>query len=410
VQVGRELAMTRDLAAVVAIVARTARELTRADGATVVLREADQCYYADEDAIAPLWKGQRFPLDRCVSGWAMQHREIVVVDDVYADARAPIELYRPTFVQSLAMVPIHPSPSTGPDAPKLLDGPDSPDGPDDASRPPRPSGAIGIYWALPHHASQPELSLLQSLADSTATAMANVAQWAGLESHLTDRATQLEAANDELEAFSYAVSHDLRAPLRAIAGFSKILLEDHAPALGAGRRHLDRIRAATRRMTVLIDDLLRFSQMAANDLDRRAFDLAHVARDIVDDLRSADPTRRVEVTIPAALPARGDARLVRVVLENLLGNAWKFTSKRQAARIEVGVQDGAFFVRDNGAGFDPTRADKLFAPFHRLHNPADFEGTGVGLATAQRIVHRHGGRIWAQSTPDHGATFHFTLG
>jgi signal transduction histidine kinase len=150
--------------------------------------------------------------------------------------------------------------------------------------------------------------------------------------------------------------------------------------------------------------------MATSELDRRRFDLAHQARDILDELHAAEPDRRVDVAIPVALPAHGDPRLVRVVLENLLRNAWKFTSKRDTARIELGAAGSAFFVRDNGAGFDPARADQLFTPFHRLHTAADFEGTGVGLATAQRIVHRHGGRIWADSVPGRGATFYFTLG
>jgi len=381
----QELATAHDLDAIMAIAKRTARDLTGADGASFVLREDDHCYYADEDAIAPMWKGRRFAASGCIAGWAMEHREAAVIDDVYADDRIVAETYRPTFVRSLAVVPIH-----RPDPIGAL-------------------GAIELSWASPHHASDTEVRLVQALADTAATAMANVEFWAGLDSRLTERAAQLEATNRELEAFSYAVSHDLRAPLRAIAGFSQILIEDHAQAIGAGRKHLDRIRAATRRMTALIDDLLRFAQMASSDLDRRTFDLASMSRDIIDELRAADPTRHVEVVIPATLPADGDARLIRVVLENLLRNAWKFTSKREAARIDVGARDGAFFVRDNGAGFDVALADKLFTPFHRLHTAAEFEGTGVGLATAQRIVHRHGGRIWAQSAPDRGATFYFTL-
>jgi signal transduction histidine kinase len=255
-----------------------------------------------------------------------------------------------------------------------------------------------------------ERRLLAALAGAAAVARASVERWAATDAHSRERATQLEAANRELEAFSYAVSHDLRAPLRAINGFSQMLLEDHADGLGAGRRYVDRIRDATRRMGGLIDDLLRFAQMAASDLDRRGFDLAAQVRDVIDELRATHPERRVDVVVPAALPAHGDARLVRVVIENLVRNAWKFTAQRDAARIEVGVDAGAFFVRDNGAGFDAARADKLFTPFHRLHAASEFEGTGIGLATAQRIVHRHGGRIWAEGEPGRGAAFYFTLG
>jgi signal transduction histidine kinase len=382
VQVVQQLSMARDQAAITAIAGRAVRELTGADGALIALRDGDHCEFVDEDAAHPLCKGQRLPLDASPAGWAIRQRRTIIVEDVAADDRiAPGSCLR-GFVRGLAVAPIGRS---------------------------DPAGALAACWAARRRASEADVRLLEALADATAVAIANGERWNRLEERVTERTAQLEATNRELEAFSYAVSHDLRAPLRAINGFSKILVEDHSEALGAGRQYLDRIRVATRRMGALIDDLLRFAQMASSELDRRAFDLTHQARDIVDELRATEPERRVDVIIPAALRANGDARLVRVVLENLLRNAWKFTSRREAARIEVGLQDDAFFVRDNGAGFDSTRADKLFTPFHRLHAAADFEGTGVGLATAQRIVHRHGGRIWADSAPDLGATFYFTL-
>jgi len=385
VQVVQELSITRDLPTIFAIARRAARELTGADVAAIVLRDGELCYFADEDGVAMPWRDRRFALERCFPGHAIRDRAAMFVEDVARDERAADDPYR-SAVTSLAIAPM-----------RRLD-------------PRGPRGAIGAYWARPHRCTASEIHVLEALADSTGIAIGNVELWASAESRIAERTAQLEAANHELEAFSYAVSHDLRAPLRAIAGFSKMLLEDHAAALGDGRHYLDRIRSATARMATLIDDLLRFAQMATDEIDRRGFDLAAVARDIVDELRSAEPERAIDVVIPAALPADGDARLVRVVLENLLRNAWKFTSKRAAARIELGAVAGAFFVRDNGAGFDPARADKLFAPFHRLHAAADFDGTGVGLATAQRIVHRHGGRIWADAAPDRGATFYFTLG
>jgi signal transduction histidine kinase len=382
VQVVQELSMARDLGTIVALVGRAARELTGADGATFVLRESDACYYADEDAIEPLWKGKRFPIERCISGWTMEHREAVVLDDIYADARIPADAYCPTFVKSFAMVPI---------------------------RRKQPVGAIGSYWAELHRPSEVDVRLLQALADSAAIAMENIELVNKLEARFDERGEQLEAANRELESFSYAVSHDLRAPLRAIKGFSQILVEDHAAALADGKHHLDRICAATTRMNQLIDDLLMLSKMVRTKPDCAAFDLAPIAREIVEDLRRTDPGRVVEITIAPELPAYGDARLVRVVLENLLRNAWKFTSKRPAARIEVGSRAGAWFVCDDGVGFDSSRAGRLFVPFQRMHAAAEFEGSGIGLAIAHRIVRRHGGRIWADSKPDHGATFSFTL-
>jgi signal transduction histidine kinase len=383
VRVVQDLSMARDLETIMTLVRSAARELTGADGATFVLREVDECYYADEDAVEPSWKGKRFPIERCISGWTMEHREAAVLDDVCADARVPPDAYRPSFVKSLAMVPIRRN---------------------------KPVGAIGSYWAAPHRPSEQDVRLLQALADSTSIAMENVELMGMLEARVDERGEQLEAANRELEELSYAVSHDLRAPLRAIRGFSQILLEDHAATLADGKRHLDRICAATARMNQLIDDLLMLSRMTRTQPGRAAFDIAPLAREIIEELRHADPARSVDVVIAPELPAHGDARLVRVVLDNLLRNAWKFTSTHAAARIEVGSCDAAWFVRDDGVGFDSAHAARLFVPFQRMHAAADFVGNGIGLAVAHRIVCCHGGRIWADSLPEQGATFHFTLG
>jgi PAS domain S-box-containing protein len=226
---------------------------------------------------------------------------------------------------------------------------------------------------------------------------------------------EIRALNRELEAFSYSVSHDLRAPLRSIDGFSQALLEDCADRLDEqGRDHLRRVRAATQRMAQLIDDLLTLSRVTRAEVRREIVDLSKVAQEIAGELRRADSERRAEVCIQPELVASGDPRLVRVLLVNLLSNAWKFTSGCERARIEVGrceTSDGgrAFFVRDNGAGFDMAYASKLFAPFQRLHPQSEFPGTGVGLAIVQRIVHRHGGLVWAESAVGQGATFYFTL-
>jgi len=223
---------------------------------------------------------------------------------------------------------------------------------------------------------------------------------------------QLAAANRELEAFSYSVSHDLRTPLRAIRSFTQMLEEDAGPQLDeTSRDHLSRVLAATARMSDLIDALLELSRISRVAIQRSAVDLGAIATAVVDELRVRDPERQVEVVIAPNLVASADPRLARALLDNLVGNAWKFTSKSPAARIEVGVSDEAeraYFVRDNGAGFAIAHAAKLFAPFQRLHGN-DFAGTGVGLATVRRIVERHGGRIWADGEVGAGATFWFTL-
>ena len=251
-----------------------------------------------------------------------------------------------------------------------------------------------------------------------------------LDRRVIERTAELQAANQELEAFSYSVSHDLRAPLRTIDGFSQAVLEDCADQLGdQGREHLNRVRAATQNMGHLIDDMLKLARVTRAEMKREAVDLSALANSVLANLQTSAPERKMDWHIEPGLVASGDAPLLRVVLDNLLGNAWKFTAKQSHACIDFGalqaspVMDEAervgnppsntggpiYFVRDNGVGFDMTYAGKLFGAFQRLHNVSEFPGTGIGLATVQRIIHRHGGRVWAESTPGKGATFYFSL-
>ncbi len=235
-----------------------------------------------------------------------------------------------------------------------------------------------------------------------------------IEEEMAAQNTQLESTNRELEAFCYSVSHDLRAPLRGIDGFSQALLEDYAGQLDdKGKEYLQRVRAAVQRMGALIDDLLDLSRITRTEMRREAIDLSQIAQSIADELRGTQPDRTAEFVITPGLRAQGDPHLMRVVLENLLRNSWKFTSKRESTRIEFGrtAANGhsAFFVKDNGAGFDPNYSNRLFGAFQRLHSASEFPGTGVGLATAQRVIFRHGGKIWAESDVDRGATFFFEL-
>jgi len=235
-----------------------------------------------------------------------------------------------------------------------------------------------------------------------------------LNERLTRDNAELAAVNKELEAFSYSVSHDLRAPLRAIDGFSQALLEDCAEQLDeAGQGHLERVRKGAQRMGRLIDDLLKLSRVSRADMQVTEVHLGQLARQIAAELQAGEPDREVEFDIDEDLTARGDVRLLHIALENLMDNAWKFTGARRPARIEFGCvpYDGeeAFYLRDNGAGFDMAYADQLFRAFQRLHTTQAFPGTGIGLATVQRILHKHGGRIWASAEVDRGATFYFTL-
>ena len=235
------------------------------------------------------------------------------------------------------------------------------------------------------------------------------------------QAIELKAVNHELEAFSYSVAHDLRAPLRSLDGFSQALLEDFGDKLDDdGRLHLRYVRESAQQMATLIDDLLALSRVTRGDLQRERMNLSDTAAAVVERLRRADSVRHVEAAIASGMVANADPRLITVALENLLGNAWKFTGKRAKAMIEFGPAPEnestpangqmTYFVRDNGAGFDMAYVDKLFGVFQRLHSPKEFDGTGIGLATVQRVVRRHGGQVWAEGEVGRGATFYFTLG
>jgi signal transduction histidine kinase len=236
-----------------------------------------------------------------------------------------------------------------------------------------------------------------------------------LERRVRERTAQLQVANKELESFAYSVSHDLRAPLRAINGYTTAFQEDFGEQLqSVAKEYLRKIRLSSERMGHLIDDLLNLSRITRSEMALSSVNLSEIAKAIFSELTAAEPDRSIEFIVPKMIELRADRSLIYVAMENLLGNAWKFTSHHDKARIEVGVleQDGkqVYFVRDDGAGFDMKFVDRLFKEFQRLHSPDHFEGTGIGLVIVQRIISRHGGRIWAEGTPEQGATFYFTLG
>jgi two-component system sensor histidine kinase/response regulator len=235
-----------------------------------------------------------------------------------------------------------------------------------------------------------------------------------LESRVRERTRELALVNQELEAFGYSVAHDLRRPLRAIDGFAAVLHESCAEKLDPQERHyFDRIRRACRHMEQLIDALLAIARLTHQEMRHERVDMTYLAEEIVQELRRREPTRIVQVVIDEGMTANGDPFLLRAALENLIGNAWKFTRRRDDALIEVGAVTAdngrMFFVRDNGAGFDMAYASKLFKPFERLHLTNEFEGLGVGLSAVERIVRRHGGHVWAEAATDQGATFYFAL-
>ncbi len=271
----------------------------------------------------------------------------------------------------------------------------------------------GVVKAITAMASVPTAILLIKLVPS-ALALPSPQALREVNGQLQATAAQLEVANKELEAFSYSVAHDLRAPLRAMNGFAQILATDAADQLSAeSLDHLQEIRTNADKMAGLIDAMLSLSRLTRQELKTEQVDLSALAETVVASHRAGEPARTVEVTIQPGLIAHADPALARTLLENLIGNAWKFTSHTPRARVELGVEaaegEPVFFVRDNGAGFDTAYAGKLFQAFQRLHSQTDFAGTGIGLATVQRIVRRHGGRVWAMGAVGQGATFYFTL-
>ena len=262
--------------------------------------------------------------------------------------------------------------------------------------------------------TEADLQLAEELGRRTSLAVAKARLYVELEESVRLRTSELQSVNRELETFSYSVSHDLRSPLRSMAGFSQALEEDYAPALDAtGRDYLQRIRGGAQRMGRLIDDLLSLSRVARFEMTRITVDVTEMAQSVIRELSQSAPERTIDTVVASNLSAHADPGLLRIVLENLIGNAWKFTAGAVQPRIEIGCNSQAgesvFHVRDNGAGFDMAYADKLFGPFQRLHAMTEFAGTGIGLATVQRIIARHGGRIWADAAVGKGATFYFTL-
>lgn len=385
VQAVRDLSMARDMPTLQAIVRKAARELNGADGATLVLREGDQCFYADEDAIAPLWKGQRFPMDICISGWAMLNRQAAIVEDVAADPRLPYPAYEPTFARSLVMAPI---------------------------RREAPIGAIGNYWSTTRRPDASEVDLIQALADSTSTAIENVQLYQQLERRVAQRTAELQEANQSLQEFSYFASHDLRAPVRHVGSFADLLLRDDE-LNEKSRATVDKIRTSARRMSSLLDSLLSLAQTGRQGIRPAVINMTTLVASIVTPIRDL-PDNRILFNVHEMSRAIGDEVLLRQVWQNLIGNAAKFSAAREEPIIEIGSirheNEVRYYVRDNGIGFDMSRADRLFKAFQRLHTGETFSGSGVGLAIVHRIITRHGGRAWAESIENEGTTFYFTLG
>jgi len=389
-----DLTLAADLPTVMSLAQDIARRLTGADGTTFTVREGDECHYVDGEHVeadfsGTRWKGLHFPLGDCLSGWTMLHGRPAVVDDVGADPRVP-PAFREATLDSAVVVPVHSA---------------------------QPLAAIGAYWAQPHESDATEVLLLQALADSTAVALESLQLRRELEARAVARTA-------DLAALTYAISHDLRAPIRHLEGFTRILLQDAADLAPDTRHGVHRIKDAACQLREMVNGMLTLSRIGQSEVHPQPVDLAQLGREVAQELANAptpaDGPRRVgvvEFVTPEDLMVTGDPRLLLTLLQNLLGNAWKFTSQTPDPRVELGVAaaepaSGAgpvYFVRDNGAGFEPAAADRLFVVFQRLHSGEDFPGTGVGLAAVKRIVDKHGGTVRATGCPGSGATVFFTL-
>lgn len=370
------LSSATTLERVTTVVASAARSLMGADGATFILREDDHCFYADEDAIGPLWRGSRFPMSACVSGWAMHHRESVAIPDVYIDDRVPIDAYRPTFVRSLAMTPV---------------------------RRAEPIGAIGVYWSTEYVPSPREMRLLEVLANSASVALENL--------DLRGAVVRRESERDDLESAIHTLVHDLRSPLGAIRGYAG-LLEDGADP-GDVRAYAATIGRAVDRLDQQIDRMLGLYRITQAELVPAPLDLGAVSGEIAGQLAARHP-HRVTFTADDDLVAQLDPVLGHLMLQNLLDNAFKYTGHTDRAQVSLRRIDSAtplatFALHDNGAGFEPALADRLFRPMGRLHDESEFAGTGLGLASVARIVELHGGTIRAEGSTGAGATFYLGL-
>jgi signal transduction histidine kinase len=388
VEVAQELSMARELETILDVVRRCARELTGADGATFVLRDGEHCFYAAEDAIAPLWQGRRFPLGECISGWVMTHREPVALEDVYADDRIPHAAYSPTFVRSLAIVPI---------------------------RTAEPMGAIGTYWATRHLASEGELNALSALANLTALAMENVQLYAKLQTKIREAQNAVRARDD----FLSVAAHELRTPLTALL-LQLQRLEQLLAVDAVGDKYpklsgcVARSMLTGRRMAGLVDGLLDASRLPHGpiQLDAEDFDLVQATREVLDQFATTAKHAGCELRFDAPVPVHGrwDRRRIEQALTNLISNALKYGAGKP---IDVSVsqwgRDVSVVVRDYGLGMAPEVAGKIFQRFGRGGSIWHQGGLGLGLYLTRDAIEAHGGNIRFESRPGDGCTFVVTL-
>lgn len=371
-----DLAYQADVAGIGAVVRRAVRDIVGSDGATFVLKQGDEVYYADEDAIGPLWKGRRFPITCCVSGWSILHKRHAVVPDIFHDERIPIEAYKTTFVKSLLMMPI-----------RFQD----------------PVGAVGCYWAEKHEATDEEIESLRTIADAAALSFANV--------QLSETTRDLAGMVRDLEGYNQGVAHDLRAPLRAVTGFSE-LLERRLKAT-AGPEELDllaRIVASGKRMDAMVRDLLEYSRVSRAELKLAPLELAPIVDDVLVQLDGEIKRRSARIEVGPLGRVVGHPAAVRQALINLVANALKFVPVSETPLVRLSLEAGAppprLWVEDNGIGIAEADRKRLFQLFVRLNPVESFEGSGMGLAIVRRAMERLGGDCGVEPARPRGSRFY----
>lgn len=382
VEVVQELSLARDLDAVANIVRRAARSLTGADGATFVLRDGDKCYYVEENAISPLWKGQRFPMTTCISGWVMLNAQAVVIEDIYKDPRIPAEAYRPTFVKSLAMVPIRREQSIG---------------------------AIGNYWGKKRTPTREEISVLQALANVTSVTLENIE----LYTQLQEKMGALEKSNDELSRFAWSAAHDLKSPLRSIDNISRWIEEDLESELLQEniRDNMNALRKRVRRMEKLLDDILEYSNIEhTRNPDKSDIIDGAALMDEVLALVHIPPGFTIKIAdMPGSIHASRSP--LQRILCNLVNNAIKHHD-RETGMVEIGIEEQpsryVFSVKDDGPGIEPQYHKRIFEMFQALKSRDIVEGSGMGLAIVHKILMLYGGDITVESQKGCGTRFKFT--
>jgi signal transduction histidine kinase len=385
VGVVQELSHARDLAAVTHVVRDAARSLTRADGATFILRDGDQCYYAEENAIAPLWKGRRFPMTDCISGWVMLNAQSTVIEDIYSDPRIPVDAYRPTFVRSLAMVPIRRN---------------------------APLGAIGNYWARSHRSTDEEVAILQALADTTSVALENTDLYGRLVQQvrtLEEQQVRIREQHEALEVFTRALAHDLKEPVRTMVSFAG-LIRDGSPSPEDRDTYLQYVEGAALRMGLLIDTVAEYTQL--DDLDgitKKPCAMGRIVESVKANLAKLIDEKGATVrhgTLPDVFA--NPAQMLQL-MQNLVANA--ITHNDDDVTVDIRSEETKdhwrFVVEDDGQGIPPEYVERIFLPFKRLTARSDC--AGLGLAICHKIVGGYGGTIGCESTPGKGATFTFSL-